>query len=309
MIVSMSARKTQGKYFMHEDFMLMKEVDLKPSFEGFAVGTNIQVLESDDLKDNFRSDFLCILLVMEGNMEFRLNLKDYNLVTNDLLFITAHTLKQFISAKPSSRIAALTFTPDFLSKQRFPDNFMEIMDYFSSKHSPLWSLSQKDAKMMVQLFAELENRTDAAIAHPFGKELVYHSFYIVMYELAALAQRYTKQDTQLSPRKESLVISFTNLVQLQFTHQRNVTQYAEQLYVSPKYLTETVKEITGKSAGEMIDSFVIVEAKLLLDNPRLSIAQVAESLNFSDQSFFGKFFKRHTGLSPKDYRINNKIIP
>ncbi|HJT73141.1 MAG TPA: helix-turn-helix domain-containing protein [Chitinophaga sp.] len=305
----MSAKKTQGKYFKHEDFMLMKEIDFKPSFEGFAVNTNVKVVESDQLKENFRTDFLCIMLVIEGNIQYRMNMKDYHLTTNDLVFITAHTLKQFISAEASSRIAVLTFTTEFIAKQRFPDNFMEVMDYFSTKHSPLWSLNQKDAQRMAQLFTELENRTGAAISHPFGKELVYHSFYIVMYELAALAQQYMKQDMQQSPRKESLVISFTNLVQLQFTHQRNVSQYAEQLYVTPKYLTETVKEITGKSAGELIDHFVIVEAKLLLDNPKLSIAQVAESLNFSDQSFFGKFFKRHTGFSPKDYRINNKIIP
>jgi AraC-like DNA-binding protein len=84
--------------------------------------------------------------------------------------------------------------------------------------------------------------------------------------------------------------------------QRNVNTYAEQLSITPKYLTETVKEITGKTAGEIIDDFVLLEAKLLLDNPALSIAEIADELHFSDQSFFGKYFKRHAGVSPKEYR-------
>lgn len=89
---------------------------------------------------------------------------------------------------------------------------------------------------------------------------------------------------------------------MQFRSQRNVTAYADQLTLTSKYLTETVKEITRKTAGEIIDDFVILEAKLLLDNPALSISEIADELHFSDQSFFGKYFKRHTGFSPKEYR-------
>jgi AraC-like DNA-binding protein len=78
--------------------------------------------------------------------------------------------------------------------------------------------------------------------------------------------------------------------------------YGEALNVTPKYLTETVKEINGKSAGAVIDDFVILEAKLLLEKPENTIAQVADLLNFSDQSFFGKYFKRITGISPKEFK-------
>ncbi|HET7002155.1 MAG TPA: helix-turn-helix domain-containing protein [Puia sp.] len=104
-------------------------------------------------------------------------------------------------------------------------------------------------------------------------------------------------------RKENLVKTFTQLVQKQFRSLRNVTTYAEQLNITSKYLTEAVKEITGKTAGEIIDDFVLLEARLLLDNPSLSIAEIADELHFSDQSIFGKYFKRHTGLSPKEYRL------
>ena len=69
-----------------------------------------------------------------------------------------------------------------------------------------------------------------------------------------------------------------------------------------KYLTTTINEITGKSTGKIIEIFVVQEAHMLLDNPTLSIAQISDELNFSHQSFFGKFFKRLTGFSPSAYR-------
>ena len=78
--------------------------------------------------------------------------------------------------------------------------------------------------------------------------------------------------------------------------------YLCQLRMTPHHLSKTAKEITTKTCGELIDEMVIVEAKILLSDLSYSVAQVADQLNFSDQFFFSKFFKRHTGLSPKDYK-------
>ena len=97
-------------------------------------------------------------------------------------------------------------------------------------------------------------------------------------------------------------MKFVNLVQQQFIKRRDLQSYSTQLHVTSKYLTETVKEVAGKTAGQIIDDFVVQEAKLMLDNPRLSIGEIADLLHFSDQSHFGKFFKRNAGISPKLYR-------
>jgi AraC family transcriptional regulator, transcriptional activator of pobA len=78
--------------------------------------------------------------------------------------------------------------------------------------------------------------------------------------------------------------------------------YADALFVSSKHLTETIKEVTGRTSGEWIEDAVILEAKVLLRNHEITISQVAENIHFPDQSSFGKYFKKHTGLSPSDYR-------
>lgn len=97
---------------------------------------------------------------------------------------------------------------------------------------------------------------------------------------------------------------FLSLVQQHFKKERFLDFYAGKLEVSTKHLSRTVKEATGFSAVDWIDRFVILEAKVLLKATTMSIQQIADELNFTSQSFFGKYFKKHTGYSPKDFRNN-----
>ena len=80
--------------------------------------------------------------------------------------------------------------------------------------------------------------------------------------------------------------------------------YAKQLNITPKYLSSVVKEVSGKTAARWIDESVILEAKALLKYSGMSIQEIAYHLNFSTQSFFGKYFKRYVGMSPLAYRNN-----
>ena len=78
--------------------------------------------------------------------------------------------------------------------------------------------------------------------------------------------------------------------------------YADKLFVTPKHLSAVLKEISGRTAGEWIDHRVILEAKMLLRTTGMNIQEISLALNFSNQSFFGKYFKHLTGISPRDYR-------
>ena len=95
---------------------------------------------------------------------------------------------------------------------------------------------------------------------------------------------------------------FTALLQQHSKRERNVGFYAAQLNITPKYLSAVVKEVSGKTAARWIDESVILEAKTLLKYSGLSIQEIAYRLNFSTQSFFGKYFKQHTGFSPSRYK-------
>jgi AraC-like DNA-binding protein len=228
-------------------------------------------------------------------------MEEHLLGPNSLLLATPHALKQIIHADEDTEVCGLSATTDLMGKM-FADRMMDLMNYFSTKYCPHWQLEDADAATIADIYALLSLRSATYHTHPYGTELFFHTFNILLYELGGMGQKYARMNMADFSRKESLVMGFSTLVQTRFRQQRNVQAYAALLHVSPKYLTETVKEITGKTAGELIDHFVILESKRLISETQLSILQIAEELHFSDQSFFGKYFKRQVGHSPKEYR-------
>lgn len=95
---------------------------------------------------------------------------------------------------------------------------------------------------------------------------------------------------------------FIKLVKDKFRTERFLEYYAMELGVTPKHLSRTVKAQTGYSAASWIERFLILESKILLKSTNLTIQQISDTLNFPTQSFFGKYFKKNVGLSPKMYR-------
>ncbi|MDR0429687.1 MAG: AraC family transcriptional regulator [Tannerellaceae bacterium] len=103
-------------------------------------------------------------------------------------------------------------------------------------------------------------------------------------------------------RKEELFNKFLDLLLNHYKEQHEVAFYAEQLFITPQYLTFIIKELTGKTTNKWIDDRLIIEARKLLKTTQTTVQQIADQLNFSDQSTFGKFFKKYHGVSPAEYR-------
>ena len=98
---------------------------------------------------------------------------------------------------------------------------------------------------------------------------------------------------------------FQQFLKLMFKHSReehSVSFYAGKMCITPQYLSAVLKELTGKTTNNWIDHSLILDAKILLKTPNMTVQQVSDMLNFSNQSTFGKFFKKHTGQSPAEFR-------
>lgn len=91
-------------------------------------------------------------------------------------------------------------------------------------------------------------------------------------------------------------------MQKNYKHERSVKWYSDRLCLTPKYLSEIVKQASGRTARQWLMAFVLIEIKSLLRNTDYSIKQIAQEMNFSSQSSFGKYFHHATGLAPKEYR-------
>ena len=111
-----------------------------------------------------------------------------------------------------------------------------------------------------------------------------------------------KEPAKSTSRKEEIFMKFISEVEKHYRTNRNVAFYAEKLFVSPKYLSSVIHEVSQKYATDWIDDYVILEAKSMLRGRRYTVKEICNRLNFANQSFFAKYFKQHTGYTPKEYR-------
>jgi len=178
---------------------------------------------------------------------------------------------------------------------------VDALGFLSPQSDPLFLLTHSESQAVYTLMVylrEMANNND----HPFKEEMIYHGFNLFMLELGALARKYRVNEEQGMNRQQDILTRFLKLLTEHFREERSVQFYANALFITPKHLTKTVKELTTKTCGEFIDEMVIAESKILLGDLSYSVGQVADYLHFSDQFFFSKFFKRRTGLSPKEYK-------
>ena len=106
------------------------------------------------------------------------------------------------------------------------------------------------------------------------------------------------------PREVDIYLRFRQLLKQHVHDHLSVTDYASMLAITPKYLTTTVKRTSGIPAHKWIDEETILEIRDVLEHSQLTVKEIAHQFHFPNTSFFGRFFKRHTGMSPNEYRLD-----
>lgn len=173
--------------------------------------------------------------------------------------------------------------------------------FFYAKESPKTTLNPNEIKCLKEYHSFLRNKVKET-ENIYRKEIIRILLKSLFYEIANITKKKIPEKSIRKSRKTEVFESFLKTVATHYKQQRSVTFYADKLYLTPKYLSCVIKEISGKSAGEWIDEQVILTAKALLKSSNMTIQEISVELNFANQSFFGKYFKQHTGISPKAYR-------
>ena len=120
---------------------------------------------------------------------------------------------------------------------------------------------------------------------------------------------YYTDDMNIESTRSKIFDSFIDILHHNCNTQREVTFYADKLCISTKYLTDICHKVTGVSAKKIIDNFAILQIKILLHNPQLTMQDIAHKMDFPDQSYLGRYFKRFEGISPSSFRkqLNNEM--
>jgi len=272
------------------------------ALNNFSVIEDLSITKESCLKSKPQSDSMSIFIVTKGREKAILNHDQVN-IQHSMVHQGANIMHKIPIKEQSFLLSGVSFTCNFIKETEItPYVSPYIFGLFSSGSFVVLELNHQDAIIVKHQIRFLAEHARIFRGHPFGKEILVHAFLVFLFEIEALRLKQAGPTNFPSSRQEIHVQKFQNLVQQKFREVRTIKDYASQLNVSAKYLTEIVKQSTGRNASEMVTEQVIKEAKFLLKNPQLSIGEIAYKLHFSDPSFFGKYFKRLTGVAPKTYR-------
>ena len=170
--------------------------------------------------------------------------------------------------------------------------------YMKMYNNPTTDINQ-DMLDSLSIFYAILYRAAANDKNPFRQQIIENLISVFYY--GGVSSLSSDAESNLK-YKNHIVANFLELVQQHYREERLIQYYASRLCITPKYLSKLVKDHTGRAATDWIEQHVILEARAMLQSTDLSIQQIATTLNFPNQSFFGKYFKRATGVSPKQYR-------
>jgi len=250
----------------------------------------------------YRSDGYIIGICTRGSAEVEVNLQLYQAKPDAMLLATPFHILRIFNYSEDFLCRFIVFSKTFLTENNVNSHFLESFSYFKSASLPVIYPSHDEITMLLDIYMLMQKKLERE-EHPYRMEISRSILTSLLYEVQSIYENHHVMVKGKQTRKQELNVLFQELVFHHYKEHRNVQYYADSLYVSSKHLTETIKEVTGRTAGEWIDDAVILEAKVLLRNREISVARIAEDINFPDQSSFGKYFKNHTGLSPSDYRV------
>ncbi|MEG1760188.1 MAG: AraC family transcriptional regulator [Alistipes sp.] len=249
-----------------------------------------------------RIDAFIFGVCTEGESIASSNLNEFRLSQNDLFMVSPKTIVQIKSiTKFKAHIIAIS--PVLMSQIHVDiKNITPLFLKFGSH--PHLSLSSADCLSLRNFISHIEvelTRPESIFTHDILRGLISTTIYKIG-DILHRSFLFSGKENEQGSRAEEYFKQFMQLLNDHYKSERTVGFYAQQMCVSPKYLTTLIKRISGKSVSEWVDNFVTLEAKTLLKYSDMSIQEIAYHLNFPTQSFFGSYFKRNTGFSPSQYK-------
>lgn len=255
-----------------------------------------------------RIDAFVAILCVKGSVELISNFRHYKIERNCLFVSMPKDIIQ-LSGWNDCKVYIIAFDDDFIRK--FNLNYNNVLSVFLGiQKNPCVGLSHQEASSLKETFFSLRKEMEIFKGKEYGNEIVMSYINLITYKACSFLSGYLQTDSRDSEnankRSEEYYNRFMSLLKQYFKNERSLDFYSEKLFITPKYMTTLIKKASGKSAMEWINDCVIMEAKNLLKYSDMSIQEISEYLNFSNQSFFSQYFKRISGRTPSEYRAHSQ---
>ena len=266
----------------------------------FVIHSLNQIVEEDLYipKIPHRHSFFQILYVNKGEGIHYVDFQEWNIEDGTIFFLSPGQVHDLRFTSANQEGIMINFREEFFN------DFLSQKDFINSL--PVFSKSGKFGFRKVESCKDELEFTIAKIIEMAKSDSKFkmHCIQTLVLEILLLISVKTKDE---NPENEIinnnyLLVKFEKLLEKHFMEAHNPKFYADHLSVTPNYLNTLCKKVTGKTVGKIIRNRIILEAKRLLVNSEYTISQIAYDLYFEDNSYFTKFFKTHTGLSPIEFR-------
>lgn len=246
----------------------------------------------------FKLDVTIGVICTRGIMKGTVNLKQISTKAPCLFIVLAEQILhyEYLSEDFSGLFIIMSkkFTDSLFqsSHERFP--------LLLSVNNNSWTPLNEDELALMVDFYTIVQKIVREKDHPYRTEIVKHLIHAFFYGVGYQFLKIPINDRK--SKQELLLEKFLNYVQANYKEQRGMEFYSDKLCMTPKHMSKVIKETSGMSAIDWIDNYILLEAKALLNSTNMTIQQISDELNFPSQSFFGKYFKRLAGVSPKKFR-------
>ena len=228
-----------------------------------------------------------LILILKGCVEVNLNLEDQYIEQGHVLLLPADSIMKLKECSDDLEVIA------FIIREKL------LID-----ESLVFPTSPKDFQQLLKM---TYLTWDLAQHTPFRKDVVLPIVQAIVVNIQCIYKEMNATTvTDVAARQQQLFQNFKHLVQQYCELHRNIPFYAEQLHITPHYLSAVIKETSGQSVMFWINRSIILRAKVLLNTKGMMIYEIADRLNFTSPSAFHNFFKRITGLTPKEYQMKMK---
>lgn len=247
--------------------------------------------------------FTVVIIVFSGSMHYRINLEELWAYSNDLITVQKGAIGEFLHSSPDLQVAVIAFSNELFHMNDHLEVAMKMQQMlYENPVKHLSGESLKEIRMVYELMKKKIIEND----NPFRKEIlqgyVRALMYTILHKLLETLQQVSAYIQ--NNRQHEIYMQFIREVQRNYQKERSVAYYADRLCITPKYLSQTVQKASGRLAGEWISEYVILEAKALIKSHCYTIQQISEMLHFPNPSFFGRYFKKKVGCTPKAYQKN-----
>lgn len=260
----------------------------------------------EKLRYPFRAGAHIILLCTGGRIKLSCNVITYEMTPNSLIFIRPEDIVQF-DPQTEEAFSCVVIATNHATLANIQLDYRSIISTaLGSWHRNFIEITSEQSAEFQALFHTICREIRDSAGTPFYDEIVRGYLKCILCKMlnwvSAYSDNHPRAGRSVRSRNEEYFINFIRLLSENFRRERTVGFYASQLCITPKYFTTLIKRVSGKTAATWIDEYVILEAKNLLRYSSMSIQEVSYALHFPNQSFFGKYFKQQTGMSPSAYK-------